>query len=293
MKVVENKTRFLAIARNDSKFSIKKMFWNIPPDINIFGLHIHLYGLFFALGLLFGGLVVMQKMQKLNAPQSYFIYAFIGVFVGARLFHCIFYEPDYYFSHPLEMLLPISFQSGKLQFVGYQGLASHGGTLGLMIALWFYARKHKINYLQICDIFAFAVPLAGGFIRLGNLMNSEIVGAPTAMPWAFVFPQIDLIPRHPAQLYEAVWYFLLAVFMLILFKKIGFKYRYGFYMGIGLVGVAVFRFFIEFLKAPQVDFENSMLLNVGQLLSIPFILAGIWLIIFTTNKSSGLFGERS
>ena len=257
------------------------MFWNVNPDITFCGLQIHLYGLFFALGLLFGGLVVMQKMHKINAPQSYFIYAFVGVFVGARLFHCIFYEPNYYFSHSLETLLPCAIQNGKLQFIGYQGLSSHGGTLGLMVALWLYARKHKINYLQICDIFAFAVPLAGGFIRLGNLMNSEIVGAPTKVFWAFVFPQIDLIPRHPAQLYEAIWYFLLAAFMLILFKKIGFKYRYGFYVGIGFVGVAFFRFFIEFFKAPQVDFETAMLLNVGQLLSIPFILAGILLIIFT------------
>jgi len=260
------------------------MIWNISPDITFLGLPVHLYGLFFALGLLFGGVVVMNKMHKINAPQTYFIYAFIGIFVGARLFHCIFYEPNYYFSHPLEMLLPISIQNGKLQFVGYQGLASHGGTLGLMIALWFYTRKHNLNYLQICDIFTFAVPLAGGFIRLGNLMNSEIVGAPTTMPWAFVFPQIDLTPRHPAQLYEAIWYFLLAIFMLILFKKIGFKYRYGFYMGIGLVGVAVFRFFIEFFKAPQVDFETTMLLNIGQLLSIPFILAGFFLILWTTKK---------
>lgn len=260
------------------------MFWNINPDITFFGFQVHLYGLFFALGLLFGGLVVMQKMQKINAAQSYFVYAFIGIFAGARLFHCLFYEPNYYFSHPLEMLLPCSFHNGELQFVGYQGLASHGGTLGLMVALWLYARKHKINYLQICDIFTFSVPLAGGFIRLGNLMNSEIVGAPTSAAWAFVFPRVDLIPRHPVQLYEAVWYFLLAAFMLILFKKIGFKYRYGFYMGIGLVGVAVFRFFIEFIKAPQVDFETAMLLNVGQLLSIPFILAGIFLTFWTIKK---------
>ena len=262
------------------------MFWNIPPDITFCGFNVHLYGLFFALGLLLGGLVVMKKMNKINAPQSYFIYAFVGVFVGARLFHCIFYEPSYYLSHPLEMLLPISIQNGKLQFIGYQGLASHGGTLGLMVALWFYARKHKLNYLQICDIFAFAVVIAGGFIRLGNLMNSEIVGAPTSVAWAFIFPKVDLIPRHPAQLYEAIWYFLLAAFMLILFKKIGFKYRYGFYMGIGFVGVAVFRFFIEFLKAPQVDFEATMLLNIGQLLSIPFILAGIFLIIWSAKKNA-------
>ena len=259
------------------------MFWNISPNINIFGLSVHLYGLFFALGLLFGGLAVIKKMQKLNVPQNYFIYAFAGIFIGARLFHCFFYESSYFFTNPLKMLLPCSVEDGKLKFIGYQGLSSHGGTIGLMVALWFYSRKTKLNYLQICDIFTFAVPLAGGFIRLGNLMNSEILGSPTTVSWAFVFPATDLIPRHPAQLYEAIWYFLLAGFMLILFKKIDFKFRYGFYTGIGLVGVAVFRFLIEFLKSPQVDFESTMILNVGQLLSIPFIIAGIFLIIFTTK----------
>jgi prolipoprotein diacylglyceryl transferase len=259
------------------------VFWNINSDLQLGGLHIHLYGLFFALGLLFGGLVVMKIMNRINVAQTYFIYSFLGIFIGARLFHCLFYEPIYFFTHPLDIFLPFAFDNDKLQFVGYQGLASHGGTVGLIFALWLFARKNKVNFLQICDIFAIATPLAGGFIRLGNLMNSEIIGKPTSAMWAFIFPKIDLLPRHPAQLYEAVWYFLFAVFLLILFKKNGFKFRYGFYMGTGFLGVAVFRFLIEFIKEPQVNFETKMYLNIGQILSIPFILAGFFLLISTTR----------
>jgi prolipoprotein diacylglyceryl transferase len=260
------------------------MLWNVEPNIEVGIFDIHLYSLFFALGLLFGGLAVMKMMNGLTISQSYFIYAFLGIFIGARLFHCFFYEPSYFLQHPFEILLPCSFQDGKLQFIGYQGLASHGGTVGLMVALWIFAKKNRANYLQICDIFAVATPLAGGFIRLGNLVNSEIIGKPTSVSWAFIFPKIDLVPRHPAQLYEAIWYFLLAIFMLIMFKKIGFKFRYGFYMGIGFFGVALFRFFIEFLKEPQTNFDNLTALNMGQILSIPFIIAGFFLLIFTTKR---------
>ncbi|MDR3327279.1 MAG: prolipoprotein diacylglyceryl transferase [Prevotellaceae bacterium] len=252
--------------------------WNIPQNIQIGSFSIHLYGLFFALGLLFGGLTVYELIKNLKVKQNYFIYAFVGILFGARFAHCLFYEPEYYFVHPLEIFLPFVIENGKPVFKGFYGLASHGGVAGLMIALWLFARRNKVLTLQIYDIFAIALPLAGGFIRLGNLMNSEIIGTPTNLPWAFVFPSIDAIPRHPAQLYEAIWYFLLFVVMFVLYKKIGFKHQFGFYTGIGLIGIAVFRFFIEFIKENQANFESSLPLNMGQLLSIPFVIAGVILV---------------
>jgi prolipoprotein diacylglyceryl transferase len=273
--------------------------------LQVSGISVHLYGLFFAAGLLAGGLVVNCFMKKLDVSQNYFIYAFLGIFIGARLFHCVFYEMGYYLMHPLEIFLPFSFENGKIAFTGFNGLASHGGTVGLIAGLWFYcknARKGKraqgrkgktaqgrkgetFNFfLQICDIFALAVPLAGAFIRVGNLMNSEIIGAPTTVKWAFIFPSVDFIPRHPAQIYEAIWYFILFFLMLALFLTIKSRVRNGFFVAFGFLGVAIFRFLIEFVKANQVDFEKYMFFNIGQWLSLPFILAGFAIIFIFLKK---------
>jgi prolipoprotein diacylglyceryl transferase len=246
----------------------------VQPDLQIGSFSLHLYSLFFAVGLLAGGLFVNHYMQKLPVRQNYFFYAFFGIFIGARLFHCLFYDTHYYIAHPLEILLPIAFENGKAFFTGFNGLASHGGTLGLMAALAIFAKRNKVNYLQICDIFAVATPLAGGFIRLGNLMNSEIVGKPTSVDWAFIFPNVDLLPRHPAQLYEALWYFFLFFLAFFLFIRLKSRVKSGFFLFFCILGVAIFRFLIEFIKENQSPIEENMFYNIGQMLSVPFILAG-------------------
>lgn len=253
--------------------------WNLQPDLQLGSISIHLYGLMFALGLVAGGLVVIRLMQSQTETQSYLLYAFVGIVVGARLFHCLLYDPNYYLGHPIEMFLPVEYVDDKWRFGGFWGLASHGGVVGLMVALLIYSYRHKVAYLRLCDIFAIATPLTGAFIRLGNLMNSEILGRATDLPIGFVFARIDAVPRHPATLYEALWYFILFAMLAFIYKRYGFgKFKDGFYTGIAFVGVALFRLFIEFLKEPQENYIHSLPLNVGQLLSIPFIVAGIAMI---------------
>jgi prolipoprotein diacylglyceryl transferase len=213
----------------------------------------------------------------------------VGVFAGARLAHCLFYEPSYYFSHPLEIILPIQPNAdGGYKFSGFQGLASHGGTLGLIIALIIYARKTKESILKTVDLIAIVAPLGACFIRLANLMNSEINGIPTNVPWAFIFVREDNLPRHPAQLYEAISYLLIFGLMLYLYKTRRENLKNGFFFGLVITLIFVARFFIEFFKEKQVPFEEQMQFDMGQLLSIPFIVLGIGFMIYgfiKTNKN--------
>ena len=198
----------------------------------------------------------------------------------ARLGHCLIYEYAYYFAHPLEILLPIQVKSdGSVIFSGYQGMASHGGLVGWMIAMVICSRITGENVLRTLDTIALVLPLAAGCIRLGNLANSEIIGIETNVPWAFVFEQIDSVPRHPAQIYEALAYFFIFGMNLFLYQRIGLKCYRGVLLGNTLVWVFVARFLIEFVKERQVPFEDQMTLDVGQVLSIPFILLGIFLLI--------------
>ena len=203
-----------------------------------------------------------------------------GLFLGARLGHCLIYEYAYYFAHPLEILLPIRVKSdGSVIFSGYQGMASHGGLVGWMIAMVIYSRITGENVLRTLDTIALVLPLAAGCIRLGNLANSEIIGIETNVSWAFVFEQIDSVPRHPAQIYEALAYFFIFGINLLLYRRIGLTCHRGVLLGNTLVWVFVARFLIEFVKERQVPFEDQMILDVGQVLSIPFILLGIFLLI--------------
>lgn len=264
--------------------------WNPDPEIvNVFGISIRYYGLLFAGGLVLSVLVLGWIFKKENIPQGDLekltIYAVIGIIVGARLGHCLFYEPSYFLAHPLEMILPIRFLAeGGIKFTGYQGLASHGGALGLIIALFFYSKKTGHSILSMIDLIAVVGALTGGFIRMGNLMNSEIIGQPTTAPWAFIFEQVDSIPRHPAQLYEAISYFLIFAIMIKLYKSYRTKFQNGFFFGLALILVFIARIMIEFLKENQVDFEEGMILNMGQILSIPYIIVGIGFIIFSLIK---------
>lgn len=259
--------------------------WN--PDtvaINLGFIAIRWYALCWLLGLVGGYFMVqwLYKDQKIGDDkfEPLFIYCFVGILVGARLGHCIFYQPDYFLSsgrHIVEMLLPIHFlPEGGWKFTGYEGLASHGGTIGLMIALWLYSRRTKVKLWTVLDNIAIATPIAACFIRLGNLMNSEIIGKVTDVPWAFVFERVDMLPRHPGQLYEAIAYFCFLFVGLYFYKKRKVEAGRGFYFGLCLALIFTFRFFIEYTKDIQVSFESGMLFNMGQILSVPFILLGVW-----------------
>jgi len=270
---------------------INYIHWDIDPEIiNIFGFSLRYYGVLFVSGLILSFSILKWIYKKENIPLTHLdklsTYGIIGMFVGMRLGHCIFYEPSYYFSHPLEIILPIQpTADGGYKFTGFQGLASHGGTLGLIIALVIYAKKTKESIIKTVDLIAVIAPLASCFIRLANLMNSEIIGYPTTVPWAFIFVRVDNLPRHPAQLYEAISYILIFGLMIYLYKTKREKLQNGFFFGLVITLIFIARFFIEFVKERQVSFEDKMQFDMGQLLSIPFIVLGIGFIIYGLIKT--------
>lgn len=258
--------------------------WNPDTEfIRLFGISVRYYGLFWVIGIALACSVVRRqyKDKKIEDKkfEPLFYYCFLGILIGARLGHCLFYEKEYYLSSVgsfTEMILPIQFlPDGSWKFTGYAGLASHGGTIGLAIALVLYARKVKMNVMDVLDMIAVATPITACFIRLANLMNSEIIGHPSNLPWAFVFESVDNVARHPAQLYEAIAYFILFLIMIFLYRNYREKVHRGFFFGLCLTYIFTFRFFIEFLKENQVEFENDMLFNMGQLLSIPIAIVGL------------------
>ena len=189
--------------------------WNPDPELfKFFGISIRYYGLLWIIGLALAYFIVQRQYSDRRIDEKkfepLFFYCFFGILIGARLGHCIFYDWAYYQDHFLEMILPIKqiLPDGSWKMTGYTGLASHGGTLGLIIALWMYCRKTKMHYMDVLDMIAVATPITACCIRLANLMNSEIIGKPTDVPWAFIFEREDMLPRHPAQLYEAIAYFI-------------------------------------------------------------------------------------
>jgi prolipoprotein diacylglyceryl transferase len=264
--------------------------WNPDPEIfNIGGfISLRWYGALFVLGLVLGYMFVENLYRKEGLPvqkvHTLGLYVLMGTIIGARLGHCLFYDPAYFLAHPLEMILPVRLVDGSIRITGYQGLASHGGAIGVAIAIYLYCRKYKEDYLFVLDKIAVATPLAGGFIRLANLMNSEILGIGTTVPWAFIFERVDKAPRHPAQLYEALSYFVLFAVMIYLYKRMFGKYKNGFIFGVFIFSLFLIRFMIEFLKMSQESFEDYMILDMGQLLSIPFILWGIMLMATKSKK---------
>ena len=259
--------------------------WN--PDVEAFhilGLSIRWYSLCWLIGLLLAYFIVQRlyKQQKIKDElfDPLFLYCFFGILIGARLGHCLFYQPEYYLTsvkHFIEMIVPIHFMvGGGWKFVGYEGLASHGGTIGLIVALYLYYRRTRLNLWQVLDNIAIATPITACFIRLGNLMNSEIIGKVTDVPWAFIFERVDKVPRHPGQLYEAIAYFVFFFVGLWFYRKHPQRVGTGFFFGLCLTLIFTFRFFIEYTKDIQVNFESGMLFNMGQILSIPFIIIGIY-----------------
>ena len=256
--------------------------WDINPEIiNIFGFPLKYYGLLFGFGLLLCMYILKGIFKRENlkdsAHEALFIYGIVGIFVGARLGHCLFYDFEYYSKNLIEIILPIKKSlNGGFKFIGFSGLASHGGTIGLIISLFLYSKKYEIKYLKILDLIAIVAPLGATFIRLANLMNSEMIGNPTNMPWAFVFARVDNIPRHPAQLYEAISYLIIFVIVFTIYKTKNIKLGNGFLFGLAITLIFIMRILIEFVKINQVEFEEGMKLNMGQILSIPFIMIGMY-----------------
>jgi phosphatidylglycerol:prolipoprotein diacylglycerol transferase len=260
------------------------MMWDVDPEIfKIGAFSVRYYGLLFATGMVLGYLIekkiFLKEKMDLKYLDNLLVYIVVGTVLGARLGHCLFYDFEYFSEHPLEILLPFKNVAGEYKFVGFMGLASHGGAIGVLIAIILFCRKYAINVFWLLDRLAIAIPVAGAFIRFGNFMNSEIYGKPTNGSWGVVFMKDDLIPRHPTQLYEAVSYLLISLFLYICYKK-GLHSRRGVMFGIFLILLFSARFLIEFYKENQVSFEDALPINMGQILSIPFIIAGITLILF-------------
>jgi prolipoprotein diacylglyceryl transferase len=259
--------------------------WDVNPEIFSLGpISIRWYGLLFAASFLVGFQIMTKiftdekKSQKdLNDLLWYMI---IGTIAGARLGHCLFYNPGYYLSNPLEI-----FMTWK------GGLASHGAAIGIVTAIYLYSKK-KVgqSFLWVMDRVVITVALAGFFIRTGNLMNSEIIGKVTDVPWAFKFVNAyvsdPMMPRHPAQLYEALSYLIIFFLLFYIYKQFRKKIKEGMIFGLFLVLIFVARFIIEFFKENQSAFESGMILNMGQLLSIPLILWGLYLIFINNKKTS-------
>jgi prolipoprotein diacylglyceryl transferase len=266
-------------------FETLAIHWNVDPEIFSLGFFsLRWYSLLFISGFILGWYIFRWFFrregisEKLLDPLLYTL--LIGTIVGARLGHCLFYQPDYYLTaeHFWEI-----FQPWK------GGLASHGGTIALFIAMWWFAKhygkKHDFDFIWILDHLCIAVCFAATFIRLGNLMNSEIYGHVTDLPWGFVFEgRGETEPKHPTQLYEALSYAILGVVLILLYKnRVKWLYR-GSYIGIFFIVLFGMRFIIEFVKEDQVGFEAGMTLNMGQWLSIPFILIGAGLLIYSYMK---------
>lgn len=258
--------------------------WNVDPEIftimDTFPLRY--YGLFWILGLGLGYLIIKRIYANENIPlenlEQLTMYIIIGALLGARVGHCFFYEPQYYFQNPLEIILPIRKVGESFEFTGFQGLASHGGVIGAIIGIILYSRKTHTNLLWVLDRVAIGGAVTAAFIRLGNLMNSEIYGKPTNGSWGFVFERDDLIPRHPTQIYEAFAYFLIFGVLVLIYRSKRIENKNGLFIGTLLILLFTARFLIEFFKENQVSFEDSMTLNMGQILSIPYIVLGITII---------------
>ncbi len=254
--------------------------WDIDPDIFAFPIINHplrWYGLLFALAFLMSQQIMYFIYKKEERPikdiDTLTIYMVIATIVGARLGHVLFYDPIYYFQHPHKIIMTWE-----------GGLASHGGVIGILIAIYLFARKTKVNYLWALDRISIVAAFTFCMIRLGNLMNSEMIGIPTNLPWGFIFTIKDNIPRHPAQLYEAIHYFIWFIVLFWAWYRQRSRMKNGFLFSWSLIILFSLRFVDEFFKINQEQFEDGMILNMGQLLSIPFILTGIAILILNTGK---------
>ena len=252
--------------------------WNVNPNIFELGsIQLRWYGLLFV-GSFFLGLMLLQWVYKREGrnPEvldNLLIYIMVGAVIGARLMHCFAYEPEFYLSHPLEILK-----------VWKGGLASHGGLLGVLIALYVFSKKYHESYLWLISRVAMPGALTAAFVRFGNLFNSEILGLPTDKPWAIIFPRVDMIPRHPVQLYEAFAYLFLLFILVTVYKKVAPSFATKILPGIFLTYMFIVRFLLEYTKTRQADYTTSLPFTTGQMLSVPFIILGILWIVWAIRS---------
>lgn len=250
--------------------------WDVHPTLFTIGpVEVRYYGLMWALGFIISAYIISNIMKREGYSEkmfdSFFWYGLLSTVIGSRLGHCLFYDPGYYLTHPIEIL-----------YIHQGGMASHGAAVGLLIGLWLFSKKNKLPYIWSLDRIGILVAISGTLVRIGNFMNSEIFGRPTSLPWGVEFVMSSEwnalykgLPCHPTQLYEALAYLIIFVVMVWLYyRKDLARRRPGAMFGIFLIALFGVRFLIEFIKNPQEDFEVGMILNMGQLLSIPFIIAG-------------------
>jgi prolipoprotein diacylglyceryl transferase len=261
--------------------------WNVDPTLISFaGLEIRWYGALFALAYLLGYQTIVwiyaNEGRQTEHLERLSVYLVVATIAGARLAHCLLYDPAYYLSHPWKIA---AFWEG--------GLASHGGGLGVILALYLHKRQSGETYLWLLDHFAIPTALVGMLIRLGNLFNSEIYGTPTTVPWAFIFERIDQIPRHPAQLYEAIGYGLIFMALMLFYRRMRHKIKDGLIFGLFLVGVFSVRFLVEFVKTKQTAYSTDVWLSTGQILSLPFIVAGLVLVYLAVRESAKNLSENT
>jgi prolipoprotein diacylglyceryl transferase len=251
--------------------------WNIDPTLLHLGpLQLRWYGLLFV-GSFFLGAMILNWIYKREGKdpevvETLLIYLMVGAVIGSRLVHCFFYEPDFYLSNPLEIL-----------YVWKGGLASHGGLLGVFISMYVFSRVHKESYMWIVSRVAIPGALTAAFVRFGNFFNSEILGKPSDAPWAIVFERIDLIPRHPVQLYEAFAYLTILALLVLLYRKVTPAFATKILPGVFLVLLFTARFFIEYAKTRQAAYITELPFSTGQMLSVPYIIIGILWIIWAIN----------
>jgi phosphatidylglycerol---prolipoprotein diacylglyceryl transferase len=260
--------------------TITYIYWEANPDIFVIPVLNHpvrWYGVSWALGFLLSQQMMYfiydRDLRPRKEVDTLTFYMIIAAILGARLGHLLFYDPHLILENPINL---IATWKG--------GMASHGGAIGILIALYFFARKTQVPYLWIVDRLVIVSAFTGGLIRLGNLMNSEMIGQPTDVPWAFVFSAVDDIPRHPAQLYEAIYCFILFALLFTLWYLRRADGRNGLLTGVFLVVLFTLRFIDEFFKVNQEAFEDRMPLNMGQILSIPFVIAGLVILIQSLRK---------
>ncbi len=260
--------------------------WNADPvmfHLGGFGLRWYSFGFLFAF--VFGYMILTRMFKRENVDtqhaDSLVVYMFLAVLIGARLGHCLFYEPSYYLTaeHWWEIVIPIS----NGQFTGFQGLASHGAACGILIALWLYYKRQHINTWWVLDRICIIVALGGAFVRMGNFMNSEIWGYETTLPWGVIFERDDSAgpnPRHPTQLYESLSYLLIFAVSIGVYMKKKRKLHNGRLFGWWLVALFMARILLEFTKVRSVDLGKSFF-SMGQWLSVPFVILGLTLVVLS------------
>ena len=262
---------------------MEHLIWNVNPNILELGsIQLRWYGLLFV-GSFFLGLMILNWIYKREKKDpaildNLLIYIMVGAVVGSRLVHCFFYEPDYYLSHPLEILA-----------VWKGGLASHGGLAGVLIALYVFAKRYNESYTWLLSRIAIPGALTAAFVRFGNLFNSEILGTPSELPWAIIFQHVDMIPRHPVQLYEAFAYLIILALLVTIYRKVTPAFATKILPGVFLVTLFTARFFIEYAKTRQAAYATDLPFSTGQMLSIPYIIVGIiWIVwaVKTSKKAS-------